>query len=232
MPGRTYGTFCALSKACEVIEPRWTLLLLNAMWSGNSRFNDLRRAVGNISPAILSRRLAELETAGLVERVEDAAKGTVEYIRTAKAVELEEAMNALATWAQRNIDADVVLHHYDLSHMMWSIRKIIRTEHFPQRRTAIRFHFTDEGGRFPTYWLVYHPGAEPEMSIWAPNFDIDLYVEASKVSLNAIFLGRSTVSREIAAGRLFASGDARLERTMEKWLPRSAYAEVRGTRQL
>jgi DNA-binding HxlR family transcriptional regulator len=69
---------CALSKACEIIEPRWTLLILNEIWSGYTRFNDIRRAVGNISPGVLSKRLAELEKAGLIERVEDRAKGTVD----------------------------------------------------------------------------------------------------------------------------------------------------------
>lgn len=232
MASKTYGTICALSKACEIIEPRWTLLILNEMWSGYSRFNDLRRAVGNISPAILSRRLAELERAGLVERVEDVAKGTVEYIRTAKAVELEEAMNALAVWAQRNIDADVALVDQDAGQMMWAFRPLIRREHLPARRVVIRFHFTDEAGTYPTYWYVAEPGIEAEMCVTVPDFDVDLYVETRKVSLNAIFLGRSTLAREIDEGRIFATGDARLRQSMDKWLPRSTYAGVEGIRPL
>lgn len=58
MPSKPYGMICALSKACEIIEPRWTLLILNEIWSGYTRFNDIRRAVGNISPGILSKRLS------------------------------------------------------------------------------------------------------------------------------------------------------------------------------
>lgn len=232
MASKTYGKICALSKACEVIEPRWTLLILSEMWSGYSRFNDIRRAVGNISPAILSRRLADLEQAGLVERLEDRAKGTVEYLRTAKAVDLEEAMHALAAWAQRNIDADVALAHQNLPQLMWALRPVIRRECFPARRVVIRFHFTDEEGRYPTYWYVAEPGMEPEMCVSVPNFDIDLYIEAKKISVGAIFLGRSTVAREVAEGRIFATGDPRLRRSMDKWLPRSTYAEVEGIRPL
>ena len=114
MPNKPYGSICALSKACDVIEPRWTLLILNQMWSGYSRFSDLRRAVGNISPGVLSKRLTEMERMGLIERVEDRARGTVDYVRTQKALDLEPAMDALSIWAQRNIEAEVALAQRDL----------------------------------------------------------------------------------------------------------------------
>lgn len=232
MPSKSYGNFCALYKACEIIEPRWTLPILNQLWSGYSRFNDIRRAVGNVSPGVLSKRLAEMEKAGLVERIEDRAKGTVDYVRTSKAIELESAMNALSVWAQRNIDADVALAESDVSTMMWCYGKSIRTSEFPNRRVVIRFNFTDETGPFPTFWLVAEPGMQAELCVGVPDFDIDLFIETSKKSLNAIFLGRSTVSREIEAERLFVTGDVCLSRTMDQWFPRSAYADVEGVRML
>jgi DNA-binding HxlR family transcriptional regulator len=232
MPPKYNGRFCALFKACEIIEPRWTLPILNQLWNGYSCFNDIRRAVGNISPGVLSKRLAEMEKAGLVERIEDRAKGTVDYVRTSSAIELEPAMNALSIWAQRNIDADVVLAESDVSAMMWNYGQSIRTSEFPNRRVVIRFNFSDETGPFPTYWLVAEPGKQAELCVGVPDFDIDLYIETSKKSLNAIFLGRSTIPREIEAGRLFVTGDAFLSRTMDKWFPRSFYADVEGIRML
>jgi DNA-binding HxlR family transcriptional regulator len=232
MPSKPYGMICALSKACEILEPRWTLLILNEIWSGYTRFSDIRRAVGNISPGILSKRLTELEKAGLVERIEDRAKGTVDYIRTQMAIDLEPAMDALAIWAQRHIDAEVALSNGDLGGMMWFFGKSVRTAHFPPRRVVIRLHFADESGPYPTWWLVADPGTPPEICVEIPDVDVDLYVETTKISWNAIYYGRSTVSREIDAGRLFATGDVLLMRTMDKWLPRSAYADVDGIRML
>ncbi|RZI55143.1 MAG: transcriptional regulator [Pseudomonas sp.] len=232
MSARPYGAICALTKACEVIEPRWTLPILNQLWNGYSRFSDLRRAVGNISPGILSKRLSDLEKAGLVERIEDRAKGTVDYLRTAKAIELEAAMDLLAVWAQRNIDADLALADGDLSQMMWFFSREVKSAALPSRRIVMRFHFTDEGGPFPVYWLVSEPGTSIEVCVKVPDFDVDLYVETTKLSWNAIFYGRSSVSREIDAGRLFVTGDALLERTMPQWLPQSGYAAVKGIRLL
>jgi DNA-binding HxlR family transcriptional regulator len=223
---------CALSKACEIIEPRWTLLILNEIWSGYTRFSDIRRAVGNISPGVLSKRLSELEKAGLVERIEDRAKGTVDYVRTQMAIDLQPAMDALAIWAQRHIDAEVALSDGDLGGMMQFFAKSVLTSHFPTRRVVIRLHFADEPGPYPTWWLVADPGASPEICVEIPDVDVDLYVETSKISWNAIYYGRSTAAREIDAGRLFVTGDPLLLRTIDKWLPRSVYAEVDGIRML
>ncbi len=232
MPSKPYGSICALSKACDVIEPRWTLLILNQMWSGYSRFSDLRRAVGNISPGVLSKRLDDLERMGLIERIEDRAKGTVDYVRTQMAIDLEPAIDALSIWAQRNIEAEVALAESDAAQMMWSYSKYFKTELFPQRRVVIRFNFSDEPGPYKTYYLVAEPGVPCDVCISMPDLDVDLYVELAKVSLSAIFYGRTTAAREIGAGRMYVSGDTLLQRSMQQWLPQSYYASVDGIRML
>ena len=78
MTRRPYGLICPISLACEILEPRWTVQILTELWNGSTRFNDIRKGVGDISTAILSRRLKEMEALGLVERVEDKAAGTID----------------------------------------------------------------------------------------------------------------------------------------------------------
>lgn len=221
-----------LSKACEVIEPRWTLLILNQMWTGYSRFSDLRRAVGNISPGILSKRLSEMERLGLIERIEDRAKGTVDYVRTQAAIDLEPAMDALSIWAQRNIEAEVALADCNLPMLMNYIGKHLVTDALPKRRVVVRFHFADEPGPYKTWFILVEPGTPCDVCVSMPDLDVDLYLELTKVSLHGICAGRSTVPREIEAGRLFATGDPLLIRNMSEWLPRSYYATVEGIRLL
>jgi DNA-binding HxlR family transcriptional regulator len=232
MPSKPYGSICALSKACDALEPRWTLLILNQMWSGYSRFSELRRAVGNISPGVLSKRLSEMERMGLIERVEDPAKGTVDYVRTQMAIDLEPAMDALCIWAQRNIDADVALANSDVARIMWGYAKSVKSELLPQRRVVVRFNFSEEPDPFKTYYLLAEPGAPCDVCVAMPDLDVDLYVESASVSLSAIYWGRSTVAREIDAGRMYVSGDALLRRTMQQWLPQSYYSTVDGIRML
>ena len=217
MNTKPYGMICPITKACEMLEPRWTIPILTELWSGSTRFNDLRRGIGNISPTLLSRRLKELEAFGLVERIEDPAAGTVDYIRTQKAIELEPALNALSIWAQRHIEAESALCDVNLSALMWKMRRYILTDELPKRRLVIRFHFSDDA-EYDTYWALIQPGVETEICTAIPGYDIDLYVETTVRSLSAILLARSTVAREIEAGRLFLSGDALLARTMQRWI--------------
>jgi len=228
MANKTYGLLCPISRACEILEPRWTIQILTELWSGSSRFNDIHRGVGNISRGLLSKRLKELELLGLIERVEDRAANTVDYVRTRKGTELEPALNALATWAQRNIDAELALCDSNLSSLMWKMRHSFVTAELPKKRVVIRFHFSDANTGFDTHWAVIEPGKEVDMCAYDPGLDVDLYVETTVVSLGGVVMGRTSLTREIECGALFLSGDARLVKTMGRWLRLSVYASVEG----
>ncbi len=64
----SYGQFCPVAMAAEIICTRWTVLVLRELAAGTTRFNDLRRGLPRMSPALLSQRLKELEDAGVVVR--------------------------------------------------------------------------------------------------------------------------------------------------------------------
>ncbi len=69
--GSPYGQFCPVSKAMELLDERWTLLVVRELVSGTEHFNDLRRGLPRMSPTLLTKRLQQLSKAGLVERVAD-----------------------------------------------------------------------------------------------------------------------------------------------------------------
>jgi DNA-binding HxlR family transcriptional regulator len=234
MARRPYGLICPISLACEVLGPRWTIQILTELWNGSTRFNDIRKGLGNISSAILSRRLKEMEALGLIERVEDKAAGTVDYFRTEKAIKLEPAMNALAEWALCNIEAETALSGADEWTIMWAMRRMIDLAELPRRRAVIRFHFRDDPPpKYPHYWFVVEPGADlPELCSLDPGRDVDLYVETGVVSLGAIIEGRSSIEREKERGGLFLSGDPGLARSMDRWLRTSVWAALEGIAQL
>ncbi|WP_164658645.1 helix-turn-helix domain-containing protein [Tropicibacter sp. Alg240-R139] len=221
---KPYGLLCPVSKACDLLGARWTLPILCEMWAGETRFNDIRRAVGGVSPTVLSRRLSEMEQSGLIARVEDRAQGTVDYVRTQKAIDLEPALMALGRWSQRNIEAEIALS-YDVSTLMWAMRRL-DTSAFPNRRIVIRFKFTESSGRHDTYWLLFRPGLPLEICVDVPGFDVDVFVETSEQSFAAVILGRSTIEREVGDGRLYLTGDAVMMRTLNEWFPRSGYADT------
>ena len=95
----TYGQFCPVAKAMEVLDERWTLLVVRELLSGSSHFNELRRGVPKMSPALLSKRLHSLERAGVIRRTE--SDGRTSYTLTESGRELGDVVDALAVWGVR-----------------------------------------------------------------------------------------------------------------------------------
>ena len=75
----SYGQFCPVAMAAEIVCSRWTALVVRELLCGSTRFNELRRGVPLMSPTLLSKRLKELEEAGVIVSVPTAQAGVVEY---------------------------------------------------------------------------------------------------------------------------------------------------------
>ncbi len=68
-----YGQFCPVAKAMEVLDERWTILIVRELLLGSRHFNEIRRGVPRMSPALLTKRLRGLERAGVLTRDEAGA---------------------------------------------------------------------------------------------------------------------------------------------------------------
>ncbi|HEX8861639.1 MAG TPA: helix-turn-helix domain-containing protein, partial [Actinomycetes bacterium] len=68
MSRRTYGQYCGLAHAMELVGERWALLVIRDLLPGPKRFTDLRNGLPRIPTNILSARLKELEASGVVQR--------------------------------------------------------------------------------------------------------------------------------------------------------------------
>lgn len=226
MPTHSYGQYCPIAKACEILEPRWTMLILSEMWSGSTRFNEIRRGVPGISPTLLSKRLKEMEASGLVERLEDRASGTIDYVITEIAMELEPIISSLGEWAHRNIESEVTLRDLDARLLMWNIRRKINVDALPDRRTVIRFNFPDAKKGEETYWLIAKPGMAVDLCMNDPGFDVDLFIEAQLKAMTSFWIGFSTLHAEVTHDRITFHGSPLLIKTIDKWLVRSSFAKA------
>jgi DNA-binding HxlR family transcriptional regulator len=94
-------------RAVELIGRRWTGAIIRIMLPSPRRFNELLTAIPGISDRLLTERLRELETAGIIRRdVHAGSPVRVTYELTDQGRALEEALDALARWAERWIEAD------------------------------------------------------------------------------------------------------------------------------
>ena len=88
-------------QAVELLGKRWTGAIVDALLPGPRRFSSIAQAITDISDRLLSMRLRELESEGIVERhVLDGSPVRVEYALTPKGAALEPAIRALRSWAR------------------------------------------------------------------------------------------------------------------------------------
>ena len=97
MAVRTYGQFCGLATAVELIGERWALLIIRDLMVGPRRYTDLRAGLPKIPTNILAARLKELQAAGVVRRVPLMNCGLV-YELTGYGRQLEPVLLALGRW--------------------------------------------------------------------------------------------------------------------------------------
>lgn len=225
MPVDGYNLFCPVSKACELLEPRWTMLILQEIWNGGLRFNEIRRGVPGISPTLLSKRLKEMEGNGLICRFENRATGDISYRATAMADELQPIIVQLGQWAHRHIDKDLTLEHLDAKVLMWNIRRTIDASAMPKaRRWVVQFLFPELDKTDQSYWLIWRPGTEVDLCLNDPGHDVDLYVNCDLRALTEAWMGFSTLRRELGRDRIVLVGDPVLKSTFEHWMVPSLYA--------
>src|SRR5471032_809101 len=98
--------FCPrFHKAIELVGRRWTGAIIRVLLGGPRRFNELLAAVPGLSDRLLTERLRELEAENLIRReVLPGSPVRVIYSVTCAGAELEAAINALASWAERWIE--------------------------------------------------------------------------------------------------------------------------------
>lgn len=100
---RRYEDGCAAAHALDLIGERWALLIVRELVLGPRRFSDLRIALGNISPNVLTQRLGDLEVAGVIVRRELPPPAACRvYALTPWGAELETVLLELLRWGVRS----------------------------------------------------------------------------------------------------------------------------------
>jgi len=216
-----YAQFCPVAMASEILASRWTLVMLAEMQSGSTRFNEIRRGVPRMSPALLSKRLRELEAAGVVRR----SDGNVpEYRLTAAGEELKPIIASLGHWAMRWVDQECTLANLDAKLLMWNMRRKIDPNPLPPRRVVVEFIYPELPRDQQHYWLIVSPSTGTDLCSIDPGFDVDLYVTADLKSMTSAWMGMSKMTDEIESGNIALTGDADLVRTLGKWMKLSSFA--------
>jgi DNA-binding HxlR family transcriptional regulator len=220
MPG--YGQFCPVAKAMEVLDERWTLLVVRELVMGSRRFNELRRGVPRMSPALLSKRLRSLELAGVVRRESEGSHTT--YNLTQAGRELEPVVRALGAWGVRWI-GELGDRDLDPRLLMWDMRRNVPVQEWPRTRTTVAFRFDDVPARQVHWWIIV---AEDDADVcdFDPGYDVAATVHTSLRTLSQIWRGDISWERALGNSAVRVEGPAEVRRAIPTWLGQGSFASV------
>jgi DNA-binding HxlR family transcriptional regulator len=215
----TYGQFCSVARAHEVLGGRWTLLVVRELLCGSRRFNDIRRGIPRISRTMLSERLQELVHVGAVMRIE--GEHGPEYVLTEAGRELAELVSALGRWGQRWLPRQAEGEDLDLEPLLIDMQRRVRAEALPREPIVIRFDI--DGQQKPRFMLLRI--GEISLCTHNPGFPEPLRIRARLPALAAWWRGDLSFAEAQRVG-LRVEGPKELAQAFPDWFERYLFAHI------
>ena len=218
----TYGQFCPVARAMDLLDERWTLLVIRELLEGSRHFNELRRGVPRMSTALLTKRLRTLVAAGIVERHEDTSR--VVYELTPAGQELRGIVEALGTWGIRWMP-ELGDEHLDPHLLLWDLHRNLDLDAMPDTRTVLAFHLHDTRPAARDWWVVASDG-QVDLCDVDPGWEVTARIEASLETLTRVWVGEIAWEQAVRVGALRTIAAESIRRQVPRWLKLSAFAKV------
>jgi DNA-binding HxlR family transcriptional regulator len=220
---KTYGQFCPIAQALEILAERWSLLVVRELLMGSTRFSELQRGVPLMSRTLLSQRLRTLADAGIVERRE--GRSGPEYLLTEAGEALRPILEGIGHWGKRFAHRGLPDEHLDPKLLMWDMQRRLRTERLPKTRTVVLFRFSDARKGERRFWLCASADVV-DLCLTNPGFEVDLTVDTDVRTLTEVWLGNLELERCIRDRSVVLDGNRALARSFPGWLALSTFAEA------
>jgi DNA-binding HxlR family transcriptional regulator len=214
---KSYGQFCWIARALELLGERWTLLVVRELLCGSRRFSDIRRGIPRVSRTMLSARLRELLEAGVIVR-SDGDEGAA-YALTPAGEELSGVVRELGTWGQRRLPRTIHRPDVDADALLWDVQRRVRLDALPPDPLVVRL---DVGG-FVRFLLLRR--SEASLCTANPGFPERLAVRSSVAAMTAWWRG-DVPFREAQSRGLSVTGPRPLVRAFPTWFLRYVFADV------
>jgi DNA-binding HxlR family transcriptional regulator len=222
---RTYGQYCPIARAAEILAERWTPIILRNLLLGATTFGQIADGAPGISRTLLTYRLKELEQAGVISTSPNPnGRGSL-YALTKAGRDLNGVMLAMGTWGERwlelgppHLDPGVVLDSW--------CRWYLARDRLPEYRVVVRFDFPDRPRKGAQLWMIFD-GDRTEVCRTNPGFDEDLVVTAASKALAEWHLGRLSWGDALRGGHVDVAGATRLANALPTWNRQSGWARLK-----
>lgn len=219
----SYGQFCPLAQAAQLLCERWTLLVVREMSAGSTRFNEIKKGVPLMSPTLLSSRLKKLVEAGVVEK--SGGKASQLYTLSPAGLELRPIVELLGAWGHRWAPSKLNKIDLDAGLLMWDMRRTIDAAIFPKRRIVVQFEYYDAPKDARNWWLVAEKG-EIDLCLNDQGFDVDIMIKCSLKAMTEVWVCQKRFHDAVKNGDIKVTGDSKLSNKLQDWLRSSSLSKL------
>lgn len=217
----SHNQFCPIAKAMDLLGEKWTMLLIRELLLGGRRFGEFQRGLPGISPTLLTKRLVQLEEAGLILKKRVSGQRSYEYFPTRSCEELFPVLEQVGTWGMRWARSQLTEQDFDVGLLMLYMERSIDPTELVGKQTVLRFNFSDVED-IPHWWIVVSEG-DVDVCIHDPGKEVDVYFNTCVRTMAEVWMGDISYKKAISEGKLQLVGPKVLTSTVQKWLKPSLF---------
>lgn len=216
---KSYGQYCPISRAAEILAERWTLLIVRNLFLGCTTFNHIAGGLPGISRSLLTSRLRSLEESGIVVSSPKTGRRGREYLLTDAGQALWSVLEPMAKWGETWIGLQE--EHTDPSFVLWAwVHVHLRRDLLPKRRVLVEFEFPEQPATYRRFWMLIED-REAELCYAHPGFEVDVVVVANSEAFTRWHVGQQEWSRAVRSGDIRVEGPPSLVRQLPRWNERA-----------
>ena len=157
---RTYGQYCPIARAAEIVAGRWTPLIVRNIHAGCGTYSEILAGAPGLSHTLLTQRLRYLTKVGIISVHPKASGPGSRYALTDAGRDLWPVLSALGAWGEQWVELRDEHTNPRFLLWTWSTTYLAHTK-LPDRRVVVRFELADRPPEERRLWLVVNPtGAE------------------------------------------------------------------------
>jgi DNA-binding HxlR family transcriptional regulator len=218
---KTYGQYCPIARASEILAERWTLIIVRNLLAGCRTFSELCEGAPGIPKDTLTGRLELLEQSGIIERTPSPRGRGFVYSLTPRGLELKSVCDAIGNWGARWLE--IKPEHINAGYVLWVTSRLVILDKLPGKRVIVRVDLRDQPRQ--KFWLLLQR-PQPELCTAYPGAPEDLVVTTDSKTLVNWHLRKFSYDEALQRRLIEVDGPRSLADAFPTWIRPSPFAHV------